>query len=832
MRIISPCFFTAFFFFFISGASAQSCFNVNAGKDTTISCLNSCFNLKAKVPDVRSSEDYQVIPIAYEPFPYTNSTGVEFNSTYLDDRYSDEIILPFTFCFYGRRYSSCVVGTNGLVTFDVATNKNTYNAYLLNNPIPFAGGVPNDGGVAYYPRASIMGPFHDIDPDPATTAQQPKRKMEYIIVGTAPCRKFVLNFYRIPYFFCPKEIVSQQMVLYEGTGIIDIFIESKPISCAASSNNGRAILGVQNWERTEAVAVPGRNNTVWAANKEGWRFVPNGFTSLLNRVELYKNNVKIATGTTVNLGNGELEATFPNTCQPEDSMSYLIKAIYNKCDNSLVETEGSDTMIVYKTPVALTPSAIHPACAGDNGTITITSPVGPDIQYSIDGGITWQASTVFIKPAGNYTITARGSGAITCTPSANVVLTAPATLTAAANNAVSTCSGNDGQITVSATGGTTAYAFSIDNGISYQNSNVFLTNPGTYFIKVKDAHGCMSTTTATTTLNDQMFLNLGADTTVCAGSAVILQPNTNAETSIFQWTPATGLSSDITKNPAATPVDTIRYVLNAQWGVCSRTDDIQVNVLRKPVAFAGNDSIICYRNKAFLNGIATNLSGPVSYRWSPVASVLKPTSAITTATAANTQLYTLTVKDDYGCNFTVSDQVLITVRPAINADAGNDTNAMYGMPHLLLGKGTGNSFTWSPPTGLNNPFTQKPLATLYNDTRFSLRVSNDIGCSETDDVFIKVYKGPTYYLPNAFTPNADGLNDIFTPTPVGIAATDYFSVFDRFGNLVFKTNRWMQGWDGMYKGKKADAGTYTWMIKGTDYSGRPVAMNGTVILIR
>ena len=70
-----------------------------------------------------------------------------------------------------------------------------------------------------------MAPFHDIDPSTATP-QQPGRKMEYIIAGTAPCRKFVLNFYNIPYYKCPDALVTQQIVLYEGTGIIDIFLKA------------------------------------------------------------------------------------------------------------------------------------------------------------------------------------------------------------------------------------------------------------------------------------------------------------------------------------------------------------------------------------------------------------------------------------------------------------------------------------------------------------------------------------------------------------------------------------------------------------------------------
>ena len=221
-------------FSFTTKLSAQSCFNIYAGNDTTISCLQACLDLKARIPDVQTTGDYQVVQIPYTPYPFTNPTGVVFNPTYIDDLYSGVITLPFTFCFYGQTYAYCVVGTNGILTFDT-TNKNTYNAYIIDRPIFYAGGTPNNPG-PYYPPASIMGPYHDIDPE---NGDQPyNKKMEYIIDGAAPCRKFILNFYRIPYYGCndSTNVTTQQMVLYEGTGIIDIFIENKPIACVGSTN--------------------------------------------------------------------------------------------------------------------------------------------------------------------------------------------------------------------------------------------------------------------------------------------------------------------------------------------------------------------------------------------------------------------------------------------------------------------------------------------------------------------------------------------------------------------------------------------------------------------
>ncbi len=169
--------------------------------------------------------------------------------------------------------------------------------------------------------------------------------------------------------------------------------------------------------------------------------------------------------------------------------------------------------------------------------------------------------------------------------------------------------------------------------------------------------------------------------------------------------------------------------------------------------------------------------------------------------------------------------------PPLVVFAGNDTNAILGRPHQLLGSG-GSNYVWSPAGPLNNPFIANPLATLYNDTYFTVVVTDAIGCTASDGVFIKVYEGPNYYVPNAFSPNGDGLNDVFRPIPVGIKSTEYFRVFDRYGKLVFQTNKWLEGWDGMFKGKQALEGTYVWTIKGLDKNGRVIEMKGTVILVR
>ena len=818
--------------------SAQSCFNINAGNDTTISCLQSCLDLKARVPNIKTSETYQVVPIAYAPYPYTSPLGNELTALYADDLFSNAINLPFTFCFYGQNYTQIVAGSNGVLTFDVATNQNTDESYVIagGNALPYAGGVPGNIGIFYAPRASIFLGYYDMDP--RSGESPPERKIEWRLEGTAPCRKLVISYYHLDFYNsggCQGQglLCTMQAVLYEGTGLIDMFYENKP-SCL-TYQNGLSIAGLQNWGQNQAVTAPGKNCTVWNAVNEGNRYIPNGSTSLVNRVELYKNGTLISTATNTDLGNGQLESLFSNVCQSEDSMSYVVKAFYQRCDNPAIETEASDTMIVYKNLSPINTTVANPLCYGGLGTITITNPVSPNLEFSIDGGLNWQNSPVFNVPAGNYTIQARVIGSL-CGGSTTAIVTEPTQLTARSFPTAASCTNKDGVININALGGTPAYAYSIDGGLTYQASNSFTgLSVGIYNnILVKDANGCKINLAEQISLNDTMRLNLGPDSTICFGNSLTLIPQTNALTDTFKWRPAASLNYDTVRTPIATPIDTTTYILDAKWGVCRRSDTITINVLHKPVPNAGADTTICAKTPAFLHGSASNTSGQVYFTWAPVSALLTyitPDSSWAMVLPDSSQQFIFTIKDGYGCNFNVSDTMKVFIDPPVPAFAGNDTNAVRGVPHQLLASG-GATYLWSPTGSLNNPFIQNPLATLFTDTYFRVKVTDVFGCSATDDVFIKVYEGPTYYVPNAFSPNGDGLNDIFRPIPVGISVTEYFNVFNRLGELVFQTNQWLKGWDGKYKGKDALAGTYAWVIKGIDRNNRAVEMQGTVILIR
>jgi gliding motility-associated-like protein len=826
----------------LSTLKAQTCFGAFAGVDINLPCNVTCTPFTATIPEIRSTEDYTVGSIPYNPYPFvTTAPALTLSCSNQDDKFFPTSNLPFPFCFYGVTYNQFVVGTNGLITFDVSNNLNC-NHWDLSppsaGPIPWTGpdlqcastSCPTPSGTLY-PRASIMGVYQDIDIDKPS----PNKKMEFRIEGTAPCRRAIISFNEIANFSC--SVTSTTMiVIYESTGIIEVYVRDKPSGC--SWNNDAAILGIQDWTRMKGLAPPNRNLGSWGTTgmNEAWQFKPNGSTSLLDHVELVLNGVVVATGTLGTLSNGYYNVDFGNVCPPIGNNQYVVRGVYKVCnDNPATFYFIEDTVEINRiAPFFANADTTSPACNGLSTGQVVFNPVGTTApyEYSIDGGTTYTTNNTFSGlAAGTYNFKVRDVNG--CIKDTVIIITEPTALTAIAITSDATCPNNDGTIDITAGGGTPGYEFSINNGSSWQPGNIFSNLPaGNYNnIRIRDANGCITNATVVVPLNDTMRLELGSDSSICAGSSITLIPQTNALTDTFRWTPAATLNFDTARTPIATPLDTTKYYLTAKWGICTRTDSITVNVKQKPVPFAGNDTTICYKTNALLHGSASNLSGTVNYSWSPADSLDTPNAAVTNARIDTTRTFYLTVTDNYGCNFSVVDSMTVTMMPQLVVFAGNDTNAILNRPHQLMASG-GVNYVWSPAGPLNNPFIANPLATLSNDTYFTVTVTDAIGCIDDDDVFIKVYEGPMYYLPNAFTPNGDGLNDIFVPIPVGIQSTSYFRVFNRYGQLMFQTTEWMKGWDGTFKGKTAEPGTYVWMIKGVDKNGADIEMKGTVILLK
>jgi gliding motility-associated-like protein len=191
--------------------------------------------------------------------------------------------------------------------------------------------------------------------------------------------------------------------------------------------------------------------------------------------------------------------------------------------------------------------------------------------------------------------------------------------------------------------------------------------------------------------------------------------------------------------------------------------------------------------------------------------------------------------DVLGCPKPNYDTVLVTVLPDIVPFAGNDTLVVVGQPVQFNATG-GSSYEWIPATGLDNPNIENPIGTYGPETdsiTYTVRVYNDAGCYDSAFIKVTVFKTvPSVFVPTAFSPNGDGLNDELRPIAVGIQRINYFRIYNRWGQMVFSTTTNGKGWDGRISGTPQGSNVFVWMLSAVDYLGNVITDKGTVTLVR
>lgn len=255
-----------------------------------------------------------------------------------------------------------------------------------------------------------------------------------------------------------------------------------------------------------------------------------------------------------------------------------------------------------------------------------------------------------------------------------------------------------------------------------------------------------------------------------------------------------------------------------------------IKVSPYPNAIAGADQTICYGTRVQLSGTVTG----TLFNWSPTSSLINENTLNPIAGPTKTTQYILTATDTASCPKPFKDTVIVTVIPMIVANAGNDTTILAGQPLQLQASG-GVNYAWTPVTGLNDPSIANPIAILDNtidSITYTVRVS-DGACFRDDQVTVHVFNStPNILVPTGFTPNGDGKNDVSRPKLFGISKLSYFSIYNRWGQLIFTTAEENKGWDGTFHGVAQPPGTYVYQALGTDFAGRPVFRKGFVVLIR
>ncbi|MEI6184373.1 MAG: MBG domain-containing protein [Bacteroidota bacterium] len=150
----------------------------------------------------------------------------------------------------------------------------------------------------------------------------------------------------------------------------------------------------------------------------------------------------------------------------------------------------------------------------------------------------------------------------------------------------------------------------------------------------------------------------------------------------------------------------------------------------------------------------------------------------------------------------------------------------------LAARTFGSNYEWTPGTSLSNNMISNPTVKTDKEVTFNIKITVPSSCVTNDTLQVRVFNERNVYLPNTFTPNNDGVNDVFRINPVGISELKYFRIFNQWGVKVFETNNVTEGWDGRLSGTNQPLATYTWLIEAVDTNGKVIRQSGSVTLLR
>lgn len=528
-------------------------------------------------------------------------------------------------------------------------------------------------------------------------------------------------------------------------------------------------------------------------------------------------------------------ASIPNVSLLADGV-YTLLVTAGSCSAS---TTASITINPLPNP---TINSNSPICVGND--INLTGNGGTGYAWSGPGGFTSTAQNPTITAAGLsnsglYTLVVTDANSCVNTTSATVIVN-PQPIVAAAGSTV--C--ENANATLSANGGVT-YSWSGPGGFTSNSQNpqissVPLTASGQYTVFITDANTCTNTAVANMIINPAPVPNMTANNP-CANTSLNLTASGGVS---YSWTGPGSFSSNV-QNPtisnAASTVSGVYNVTVTDANGCSATTSTNVVVNPLPLpSIAGGPNTGCAPLCVQFN--VTSIPSASTAAWNlgngSVASGLTANSCYNTA-----GIYTISagVTDQNGCSgvaiYTVevypqpiADFNHAPIKPIINIDGEvTFTDASHGANIVSWNWYFMNTAQYT--SNVQNPIFMYTEAGTYP---VALVVKSDKGCSDTIVRPLVVGEDYGIYVPNAFTPNDDGINDKFQPKGFGIVKYN-IKIFDRWGEIIFQTSTFEEGWDGKYQGRGGpivEEGVYTWLIQVTNVFGKAHELKGHVTLIK
>ena len=514
-------------------------------------------------------------------------------------------------------------------------------------------------------------------------------------------------------------------------------------------------------------------------------------------------------------------------------------------------------------------------CSGIIYTLT-AGPSGPDYVWSTQE----TTSSILVTQTGNYSVTVTVSGASTCSASDEIFITVnePVVVDLGANNI--TCNGNP--LVLDAGAGFASYTWAPN---AETTQTISATSAGLYSVTVTDNIGCTGTD-ALAVVDVNPTVNAGADQQFCQGGQTTIVAVSSSQNLTYSWLPNSATTQSITVSDAGT------YVVTAtDPNGCFGRDTVLVTVFADAVPDLGNDVTICSNQQATLNpgnfnsyewspngettatinavdagtysvtvtdangctgtdaltvsqfapivleledyttceGQLVTITAPtgfVTYQW---------TNSETTQTIVATQAgeYILQVTDANGCTASaISNVNYYSYTLEVTADPSTINKGDTAQLNVVVTGGSGNySYSWTPATGLSNSQIANPTATPEDTTTYTVYVADiTTECNlDTNAVTINVISKSFYAVPDAFTPDGDGKNDLFEVYLSGNISLSEFKIYNRWGELIHNATT---GWDGTYKGEAQPVGTYGYFAVLINQDGSKEIIKNAFTLIR
>ena len=459
--------------------------------------------------------------------------------------------------------------------------------------------------------------------------------------------------------------------------------------------------------------------------------------------------------------------------------------------------------------------------------------------------------------AGSYVCIVSDANGCSPSPAISVTITEPAAVTIAPIADITICTSGSTPLNATVTGGTGGYSYSWSPGAGLINDSI--SNPvaaptanTTYVLTVTDGNSCSGSTTATVNVNPPLALITAGAGSICPGGSAAVSATAsagNGGTYFYSWLPVSGLSDPSVNNPTATPGSTTTYTVTVADN-CSPAVTSTVTVTVEPLAVPLFTSTVlsgCAPVCVDFTDNSTISSGTVTgWSWNFGGDGTGSGQAVSHCFVnAGTYPITLTDTSLAGCISTSTMVYNITVNPVPEAAYSAPMSTSIFTPHIeftdesTISSGTITSWQWNfgdPKPPIHNTSTlQNPTHGFGKPGTYctQLIVTSNAGCKDTANLCIYLNPEFSFYVPNAFSPNHDGVNDEFYAKGEGIKKFVMY-LYDRWGNEMAHLDDINKHWDGRanYGENVAQIDVYIWKVELIDVFDVPHSYTGTVTIVK